>query len=208
MLAGELEAIPYVSSATVTLAYAASSFPTHLDGFGLVIPKGEHRRVKAFTWVTSKFFGRAPADTRADAVLHQSHGWRDRRPERERHGGDGAGGAGRHPGRGGPAALVARLSLGSRHAAVRGGPSGARGAHRRPVGRAARACAWRVEPTRAQASPTRSVSAGRRPAPCSTSWPAPPRNRTKSQVDVSQPRRSPGCPRPAAPLGPAVTRYR
>ena len=62
VLAGELEAIPYVSSATVTLAYAASSFPTHLDGFGLVIPKGEHRRVKAFTWVTSKFYGRAPAD--------------------------------------------------------------------------------------------------------------------------------------------------
>ena len=46
----------------MTLAYAASLFPTHLEGFGLVIPKGEHRRVKAFTWVTSKFYGRAPAD--------------------------------------------------------------------------------------------------------------------------------------------------
>ncbi len=62
VLAGELDAIPYVSSATVTLAYPASLFPTHLDGFGLVIPKGEQRRVKAFTWVTSKFYGRAPAD--------------------------------------------------------------------------------------------------------------------------------------------------
>lgn len=62
VLAGELDAIPYVSSATVTLAYPADLFPTHLDGFGLVIPKGEHRRVKAFTWVTSKFYGRAPAD--------------------------------------------------------------------------------------------------------------------------------------------------
>jgi len=61
-LAGELEAIPYVSSATVTLAYPAPVFPTHLDGFGLVIPKGEHRRTKAFTWVTSKFYGRAPDD--------------------------------------------------------------------------------------------------------------------------------------------------
>lgn len=61
-LAGELDAIPYVSSATVTLAYPTSLFPTHLDGFGLVIPKGERRRVKAFTWVTSKFYGRAPAD--------------------------------------------------------------------------------------------------------------------------------------------------
>ena len=61
-LARELDAIPYVSSATVTLAYLAALFPTHLDGFGLVIPKGERRRVKAFTWVTSKFHNRAPAD--------------------------------------------------------------------------------------------------------------------------------------------------
>jgi protoporphyrinogen/coproporphyrinogen III oxidase len=61
-LARELDAIPYVSSATVTLAYPAALFPTHLDGFGLVIPKGERRRVKAFTWVTSKFHNRAPAD--------------------------------------------------------------------------------------------------------------------------------------------------
>lgn len=61
-LADDLAAIPYVSSATVTLAYPAASFPDRLDGFGLVIPKGEHRQVKAFTWVTSKFYGRAPAD--------------------------------------------------------------------------------------------------------------------------------------------------
>ncbi len=61
-LAAELEDIPYVSSATVTLAYSAATFPSRLTGFGLVVPKGEHRRVKAFTWVTSKFFGRAPED--------------------------------------------------------------------------------------------------------------------------------------------------
>jgi oxygen-dependent protoporphyrinogen oxidase len=61
-LARELSEIPYVSSATVTLAYSAAEFPTRWDGFGLVIPKGEHRRVKAFTWVTSKFFDRAPRD--------------------------------------------------------------------------------------------------------------------------------------------------
>ncbi len=137
VLAGELDAIPYVSSATVTLAYAASSFPTHLDGFGLVIPKGEHRRVKAFTWVTSKFYGRAPADiVLMRCFIRATAGETDGLSE-ERHGGDGAGGVGRHPGCSGSAALVARLSLGSRYAAVRRGPSGAGGAHRRSVGRSA-----------------------------------------------------------------------
>ena len=61
--AAELSAIPYVSSATVTLAYDAASFPKDLDGFGGVIPKGERRRIKAFTWVTTKFYDRAPEGT-------------------------------------------------------------------------------------------------------------------------------------------------
>ncbi|HZK49871.1 MAG TPA: FAD-dependent oxidoreductase, partial [Thermoleophilia bacterium] len=62
-LSRELSQIPYVTSATATLAYARSEFPAAPDGFGVVIPKPEHRRIKAFTWVTTKFFGRAPADT-------------------------------------------------------------------------------------------------------------------------------------------------
>ncbi len=62
-LARELAEIPYVTSATVTLAYPRSEFPAEPDGFGVVIPKAEKRRIKAFTWVTTKFFGRAPADT-------------------------------------------------------------------------------------------------------------------------------------------------
>jgi len=62
-VAEELRAIPYVSSATVTLAYPGDGFPGRPDGFGAVIPKGEQRRIKAFTWVTTKFFGRAPAGT-------------------------------------------------------------------------------------------------------------------------------------------------
>jgi protoporphyrinogen/coproporphyrinogen III oxidase len=61
-VAEELRAIPYVSSATVTLAYDRARFPAQPDGFGAVIPKGEQRRIKAFSWVTTKFFGRAPAD--------------------------------------------------------------------------------------------------------------------------------------------------
>ena len=62
-VAAELRAIPYVSSATVTLAYDAAAFPSGIDGFGGVIPKGERRRIKAFTWVTTKFVGRAPEGT-------------------------------------------------------------------------------------------------------------------------------------------------
>ncbi|MHB1344640.1 MAG: protoporphyrinogen oxidase [Thermoleophilia bacterium] len=62
-LAAELEEIPYVTSATATLAYRESEFPREPDGFGVVIPKAERRKIKAFTWVTTKFFGRAPAAT-------------------------------------------------------------------------------------------------------------------------------------------------
>lgn len=62
-LATDLRGIPYVSSATVTLAYPRAHFPAAPNGFGAVIPKGEHRRIKAFTWVTTKFFDRAPDDT-------------------------------------------------------------------------------------------------------------------------------------------------
>ena len=62
-IADELREMPYVSSATVTLAYRREDVPTSPGGFGTVIPKGEARRIKAFTWVTTKFFERAPADT-------------------------------------------------------------------------------------------------------------------------------------------------
>ncbi len=62
-LAEELAAIPYVTSATVTLAYDEATFPRDPDGFGVVIPKAQNRRIKALTWVTSKFYGRAPEGT-------------------------------------------------------------------------------------------------------------------------------------------------
>lgn len=61
-LYAELAGIPYVSSATVTLAYSAEGFPTELDGFGAVVPGSEPTPLKAFTWATTKFFGRAPED--------------------------------------------------------------------------------------------------------------------------------------------------
>lgn len=61
-LASELAEIPYVTSATVTLAYPKAGFPEEHDGFGVVIPKTEKRKIKALTWVTTKFYGRAPDD--------------------------------------------------------------------------------------------------------------------------------------------------
>jgi len=59
-LAALLEAIPYASTATVTLAYPLSDVPRPLDGYGYVIPRKEGRRALACTWTSTKFPHRAP----------------------------------------------------------------------------------------------------------------------------------------------------
>ncbi|MGB0389540.1 MAG: protoporphyrinogen oxidase, partial [Ardenticatenaceae bacterium] len=59
-LAAAHEAIPYASTAIVTLAYADSKLPAPLDGRGYVIPSIEATDVKACTWTSSKWAGRAP----------------------------------------------------------------------------------------------------------------------------------------------------
>ncbi len=59
-LAGALAAIPYASTATVSLAYHLSNVPRPLDGYGYVIPRSEHRRALACTWTSTKFPHRAP----------------------------------------------------------------------------------------------------------------------------------------------------
>ena len=59
-LAAELQAIPYVSTATVSLAFAQSDLPRPLDGYGYVIPRREGRRALACTWTSTKFPHRAP----------------------------------------------------------------------------------------------------------------------------------------------------
>ena len=61
-LAERLRAIRYVSTATVSLGYRRDTFPHPLDGFGVVIPSKEGRRITACTWTSTKFDGRAPAD--------------------------------------------------------------------------------------------------------------------------------------------------
>lgn len=59
-LAEELAAIPYASSATVSLAYPAAAFPRPLDAFGFVVPLVEARSIIACTFSSLKYPGRAP----------------------------------------------------------------------------------------------------------------------------------------------------
>ncbi len=61
-LAAALHAIPYVSSATISLAYRRRDVSHPLDGFGFLVGKHEGRRIMAATWTSTKFPHRAPAD--------------------------------------------------------------------------------------------------------------------------------------------------
>lgn len=53
---------PFASSATVSLAYKKSEFTHPLNGFGILVPRKEKTTVKASTWSSTKFPGRAPED--------------------------------------------------------------------------------------------------------------------------------------------------
>ncbi len=59
-LAALLRAIPYVSSATITLAYRQSDVGKLGAGRGFVIPRVENRELTAVTWASSKFPYRVP----------------------------------------------------------------------------------------------------------------------------------------------------
>ncbi len=59
--AARLDAIRYVSTGTVSLAFRCEDVNHPLDGFGLVIPRSERRPVNAITWTSTKFSYRAPA---------------------------------------------------------------------------------------------------------------------------------------------------
>jgi oxygen-dependent protoporphyrinogen oxidase len=61
-LAAGLRRIRYVTTGTVSLAYAKSAIGAPLDGYGLVIPRTERRRINAVTISSSKFPHRAPDD--------------------------------------------------------------------------------------------------------------------------------------------------
>lgn len=60
-IAAYLRDIPYVSTATLTMAFDASAIPrAALDGYGFVVPRMEGRDILACTWTSSKWPGRAP----------------------------------------------------------------------------------------------------------------------------------------------------
>lgn len=62
-LAAELAAIPYVSTALVSLVFDAETVGVPLDGYGYVIPRVEHRSALACTLTSNKWPGRAPEGT-------------------------------------------------------------------------------------------------------------------------------------------------
>jgi oxygen-dependent protoporphyrinogen oxidase len=55
--------IPYVSTATISLAYRQAEIHHPLDGFGFVIPRAEKRKIMASTWTSVKFSHRSPSDS-------------------------------------------------------------------------------------------------------------------------------------------------
>ncbi len=61
-LAAGLRRIRYVTTGTVSLAYAKREIGAPLEGYGLVIPRTERRRINAVTISSSKFTHRAPDD--------------------------------------------------------------------------------------------------------------------------------------------------
>jgi oxygen-dependent protoporphyrinogen oxidase len=59
-IARQLNTIPYVSTATINLAYERSQIGHLLDGYGFVVPRLEKRSIMAATFSSVKFAGRAP----------------------------------------------------------------------------------------------------------------------------------------------------
>jgi len=62
-LAGELGAIQYSSSVTLTLGYDKAVRDSLPPGFGFLVPRSEGKRMLAATFVHNKFPHRAPADS-------------------------------------------------------------------------------------------------------------------------------------------------
>ncbi|MBI5379518.1 MAG: protoporphyrinogen oxidase [Nitrospirae bacterium] len=60
--APHLRTIPYVTTATVSLAYRRADCPHPLNGYGFVVPRKEPCRILASTWTSTKFPHRAPQD--------------------------------------------------------------------------------------------------------------------------------------------------
>jgi len=61
-VADQLAQIPYASTATVSIAFPRVDVQKHLNGFGFVVPRVEHRKLIAATWSSLKWEGRANVD--------------------------------------------------------------------------------------------------------------------------------------------------
>jgi protoporphyrinogen/coproporphyrinogen III oxidase len=59
--AAQLGAIRYASISSMYLGFLRSEVPHPLDGFGVVIPGSERRRIDGMTWTSSKWNQRAPS---------------------------------------------------------------------------------------------------------------------------------------------------
>ena len=59
-LAEPLREIPFVSTATVSVAFAADAVPRRFDGYGFVSPRAGGGPVVACTWTSNKFPARVP----------------------------------------------------------------------------------------------------------------------------------------------------
>jgi len=62
-LSAALSTIPFVSTATVSLAFPWTAFPTLPQGYGYLSPRAEGGALVACTWTTNKFAERAPRET-------------------------------------------------------------------------------------------------------------------------------------------------
>jgi oxygen-dependent protoporphyrinogen oxidase len=62
-LSEHLATIPYVSTATVSLGFRRDEVTHPLNGFGYVVPRSERKHILATTWSSTKFQGRAHADS-------------------------------------------------------------------------------------------------------------------------------------------------
>lgn len=71
-----LRAIPYTSSAAVTLVYEREALEPVARNRGFVVPAREGRPISAVTWVTNKFEGRAPEHLAVARVFFRGNrGW-------------------------------------------------------------------------------------------------------------------------------------
>ena len=62
-ISDQLITIPYVSTATISLAYKKDSISHPMNGFGFLVPRVENRRIMGASWVSRKFSYRSPDDS-------------------------------------------------------------------------------------------------------------------------------------------------